>query len=139
MRQYSLTLLLALLPLISPAQAEESTAVSSPPAAATSPTTDQIRIDELTRDLADIAQQRNELAAQLEGSQAGRESQQLVRLRQENQELKQQVREALSSQAQSPLSDIQTWYLIGAATSLLAVLMGALLRGSRKKRREWLN
>ena len=138
MRQPSLTLLFLLLPLVSTVQAEEP--VITPPAVtATTPSDSDTRISELERQLADSQRQRNELNNQLEGSLADRENAQMARLLQDNQKLKLQLREALSKQSQNPLNERQTWFLIGGAASLIGVLIGALLRGSRKSRRQWIN
>ena len=138
MHRYALTLLLVLSPLISPVQAEES-AVTSPSAThAPSQSAETLRISELERELAATAQQRDELAGQLEEGGAERESAQVGRLRQENQKLKLQLREAQAQQPQSLLTETQTWYLAGALTALLSAAIGALLRGNRR-RRQWIN
>ena len=135
MRQYLFPLLLAVQPLTTVVHAEEPL---TPPAPTGAPSAD-VRISELERQLTDAQKQRNEMAAQLESSLADRENAQMSRLRQDNQKLKLQVREALSRQPKSPLNEKQTWFLVGAAASLLGVLIGALLRGSRKSRRQWIN
>jgi SH3 domain protein len=77
--------------------------------------------------------------AAADADEALRHAAQLQRVRQENQRLKLQLKDA---QANSPLpliSEEQTWFAIGAAAALLGVLAGALLRGGRGTRREWLN
>ena len=132
MRHYFLTLLLIASTF---AHAEEA----QPPANAAAPATNDAQIEALQRQLADSEQKRSELAAQLEGSMAERENAQMARLRQDNQKLKLQLRETQSRQPKSPLNEKQTWFLVGAAASLLGVLIGALLRGSRKSRRQWIN
>lgn len=79
------------------------------------------------------------VGATTDGDEALRHAAQVQRLRQENQRLKLQLKDA---QANSPLpliSEGQTWFAIGAAAALLGVLAGALLRGGRGTRREWLN
>ncbi|MHA5868166.1 translation initiation factor 2 (IF-2, GTPase), partial [Pseudomonas aeruginosa] len=44
------------------------------------------------------------------------------------------------AQRQPPLlTEEQTWYVAGAATALLAFVLGALSRGRRRQRREWIN
>jgi len=68
-----------------------------------------------------------------------RESVQLQRLRQENQRLKLQLKKALAQAPQPLISEQQLWFAIGAAAGLLGVIVGALLRGNRRSRREWLN
>ncbi len=132
MRHYVLTLLLVAGTV---AHAEET----QPPAVATAPVANDAQIEALQRQLADSEQKRSELLTQLEGSMVERENAQMARLRQDNQKLKLQVREAQSRQPKSPLNEKQTWFLIGATASLLGVLIGALLRGSRKSRRQWIN
>jgi TolA-binding protein len=134
MRHYALTLLLV---ASTAALAEEV-----PPAAATTAPVaapHEAQIETLQRQLADSEQQRSELASQLENSMLERENAQMARLLQDNQKLKLQVREAQSRQPKSPLTEKQTWFLIGAAVSLLGVLIGALLRGRRQSRRQWIN
>ncbi|KRW62211.1 hypothetical protein [Pseudomonas sp. TTU2014-080ASC] len=65
---------------------------------------------------------------------------QLQAAREENQRLLQRLSQAQANSAPPPLiSEQQAWYLIGAGTFLLGTLLGALLRGSRRTRREWLN
>lgn len=132
MRHYVLTLLLVAGTV---AHAEET----QPPAVAAAPVANDAQIEALQRQLADSEQKRSELLTQLEGSMVERENAQMARLRQDNQKLKLQVREAQSRQPKSPLNEKQTWFLIGAAAALLGVLTGALLRGSRKSRRQWIN
>ena len=95
-------------------------------------------LDQLQQELARVQQERDQLASQLEGNLAERENAQMQRLRQENQKLKLQVREALARQPQNLLSEKQTWYLLGAATALLGAVAGALMRGYRR-RRQWIN
>jgi hypothetical protein len=97
-----------------------------------------LRISELERELAIATRQRDELAGQLEEGHAERESAQVGRLRQENQKLKLQLREAQAQQPKSLLTETQTWYLAGAVTALLGAAIGALLRGNRR-RRQWIN
>ena len=130
MRHYALTLLLF---ACTAALAEEV-----PPAAATTAPAaalHEAQIETLQRQLADAEQQRSEL----ENSMLERENAQMARLLQDNQKLKLQIREAQSRQPKSPLTEKQTWFLIGAAVSLLGVLIGALLRGRRQSRRQWIN
>ena len=63
----------------------------------------------------------------------------MQRLRQENQRLRLQLKESQARQQPGMLSEEQTWFALGAGLSLLSVLVGALLRGRRKTRREWIN
>ena len=64
---------------------------------------------------------------------------QLQRLRQENQRLRMQLKESQAQVQPSLLSDTQTWFALGAGLSLVSIFVGALLRGNRKSRREWIN
>lgn len=99
----------------------------------------QAQLHTLEQRLAASEQQREALKAELQANNGERESAQLRRLRQENQRLKLQLKK---SQAESPthlLSEQQTWFAIGAGAGLLGVLIGALLRGNRRTRREWIN
>lgn len=137
MRPHALPLLLVLLVPLATAQAEEPTSANPARAAAPQPTTEQSRIGELEAELANLARQRDELLGQQEGL-AEREVAQISRLQQDNQKLKLQLREALAQQPQNPLTEKQTWYLLGAATALLGAAIGALLRGNRR-RRQWVN
>ena len=138
MHRYALTLLLVLTPLLSSVQAEESAVISQPATHTPSPQAETLRISELQRELAATTQQRDELAGQLEEGRTEQESAQVGRLRQENQKLKLQLREAQAQQPQSLLTETQTWYLAGALTALLSAAIGALLRGNRR-RRQWIN
>ena len=61
------------------------------------------------------------------------------RLRQDNQRLKLQLKTAQASAPHPLLSEQQMWFAIGAGCALLGVLAGALLRGGRRSRRDWLN
>lgn len=96
------------------------------------------RLKELESRLAESEQQRQVLATQLANPDNSQDEAQIVGLRQENQRLKLQLREA---QAQPPrlLTEQQTWYVAGAGTALLAFILGALARGRRRQRREWIN
>ena len=75
---------------------------------------------ELERRLVETERQRDELVS---------------RMRQENRQLREQLQAA---QAQRQPEE-QTWYVAGAATALLAFVLGALSRGRRRQRREWIN
>ncbi|MBX5661241.1 translation initiation factor 2 (IF-2, GTPase) [Pseudomonas aeruginosa] len=79
---------------------------------------------ELERRLVETERQRDELVS---------------RMRQENRQLREQL-QAAQAQRQPPLlTEEQTWYVAGAATALLAFVLGALNRGRRRQRREWIN
>ncbi|MBS7660970.1 translation initiation factor 2 [Pseudomonas lalucatii] len=115
-------------------QAAEDTAPALP-----EPSAAQTQLRELEQRLAASERQRAALSAELQAGSGERESAQVQRLRQENQRLKLQLKR---TQAESParlLSDQQTWFAIGAGAGLLGVIIGALLRGNRRTRREWIN
>ncbi|WXL27327.1 translation initiation factor 2 [Ectopseudomonas mendocina] len=79
------------------------------------------------------------LEVQLQKQTAEQEAQ-LLAERNENQRLRQQLKQAQADSAPPPLiTEQQTWYAIGAGSALLGVIIGALLRGGRRTRREWLN
>ena len=64
---------------------------------------------------------------------------QLQRLRQDNQRLKLELKKNQASAPKPLISEQQMWFATGAGAGLLGVLIGALLRGGRRARREWLN
>lgn len=139
MRQGPLSLLCAVLLMAGQLHAEEiSTAPDSnqPLVAATAAET---QIDALEQRLAVSEQQRAELAAQLQSTSGERENAHLTRLRQDNQRLKLQLKEAQAEQPARLLSEQQLWFAIGAGVALVAMLCGAMLRGRRRIRREWIN
>ena len=138
MRQPTLILLLAVLPLVGSVQAEEPDSNSQPAEVASQEATGTSTTAELEQQLAAMTRQRDDLASQLDGSLNEQENAQLLRLRQDNQKLQLQLREALSRQPQNLLGETQVWYLLGGITALLGAAIGALLRGNRR-RREWLN
>lgn len=134
MRPGPLSLLFAVSLLALPLHAEQS-----PPQAEPEASSAEARIAELERRLATSEQQRDALGAELQATNGERESAQLQRLRQENQRLKLQLK---TTQAEAPgrlLSDQQQWFAVGAGAALLGVILGALLRGKRRSRREWIN
>ena len=122
MRPGPLSLLVTLLLLPCYLQAEQ--APRQPLAAATSA---ESQFDQLEQRLAVSEQQRETLNA---------ESQ---RLRQDNQRLKLQLKTAQAAAPERLVSEQQMWFAIGAGCAVLGVLVGALLRGGRRSRREWLN
>ncbi|MDT4805091.1 hypothetical protein [Pseudomonas jinjuensis] len=117
-------LLFAGLTLSTALQAEETPAAAEPGAT-------------LEQRLAEAERQRDELAVQLQ--RADSDTARLAGLRQENQRLRQQLQRVQAQQPQRLLNEQQTWYVTGAATALLAFFLGALSRGRRRQRREWLN
>lgn len=126
MRPIPLSVLATLLLTCALAQAEETS--PQPLAAATS-----------AEAQADTLEQRLAQSEQLRSEQQANSAAQLQRLRQENQRLRLQLKESQARQQPGLLSEEQTWFALGAGLSLLSVLVGALLRGRRKTRREWIN
>ncbi|WP_137888180.1 translation initiation factor 2 [Pseudomonas sp. 2FE] len=139
MRQGPLSLLFAALLVTGQLHAEELSAApdSNPPLAAATAT--QTQIDALEQRLAESEQRRAELAAQLQSTDGERENAQLTRLRQDNQRLKLQLKQAQAEQPARLLSEQQLWFVVGAGVALVALLCGAMLRGRRRTRREWIN
>ena len=101
----------------------------------------QAQIDELEQRLAISEQQREALGAELQSSASERENVQLqrLRLRQDNQRLKLELKKAQSSIAPAFISEQQMWFAIGAGAGLVGVIIGALLRRGRRSQSEWLN
>ena len=126
MRPIPLSLLAALLLSSALVQAEQD--APQPLAAATSAET---QVDALEQRLAQSEQLREELQAN--------SAAQLQRMREDNQRLRQQLKESQSQTQRGLLSEEQTWFALGAGLSLVSVLVGALLRGRRRTRREWIN
>lgn len=123
--------LILLLTLSLPAAVQAEQSPSQPPT--------QAQIDNLEQRLAISEEQRNAMAAELQANDGERESVQLQRLRQENQRLKLQLKKTQAQAPQQLVSEQQMWFAIGAGAGLLGVIIGALLRGNRRSRREWLN
>ena len=96
-------------------------------------------LTELQQRLKASEQQREELSKQLQNVDNERESAQLARLRQENQRLKLQLKEAQASPVPRLLTDQQQWFVTGAGVALLALLCGIFASGASRKRRQWLN
>ncbi|MGE8189877.1 translation initiation factor 2 [Pseudomonas sp. NPDC086278] len=136
MRKGPLCLMLVTLSIVAPAHGEETASGTSTPLSLSAGS----QITELQQRLKVSEQQREELSKQLQNTDAERESAQLGRLRQENQRLKLQLKEA---QASSPLprllTDQQQWFVIGGGVALLALLCGIFASGATRKRRQWLN
>ncbi|HBX55990.1 translation initiation factor 2 [Pseudomonas sp. UBA2684] len=133
MRPGPLSLLFAALLLPAYLHAEESL----PQAVAT--TSEQAQIDDLEQRLATSEQQRETLNAELQAANGERESAQLLRLRQDNQRLKLQLKKAQAEAPERLFSEQQMWFAVGAGAGLLGVMVGAMLRGNRRSRREWIN
>ncbi|QNG99626.1 translation initiation factor 2 (IF-2, GTPase) [Pseudomonas sediminis] len=126
MRSIPLSLLVTVMLTCASVQAEEQPSEPSAPAA-------PLDTQALEQRLAQSEQLRNE--------QEASSAVQLQRLRQENQRLRMQLKESQAQAQAQPrlLSEEQTWFAVGAALSLISMVFGALLRGSRKTRREWIN
>jgi hypothetical protein len=129
--------MLVTLSIVGPAHGEESTEGSHATPLSLSAGS---QIAELQQRLKVSEEQREALGKQLQSTNAERESVQLSRLRQDNQRLKLQLKEALAS---GPLprflTDQQQWFVIGAGVALLALLCGIFASGASRKRRQWLN
>lgn len=124
--------LLLTLALLSPGFALAEQVAPVPLAEATSA---QTHIDQLEQRLAAS----EALVAELQNSEAERESAQLQRLRQENQRLKLQLKKVEAQAPHNLISEQQMWFAVGAGAGLLGVIIGALLRRGRRKSSEWLN
>ena len=137
MRKGPLCLMLVTLSIGFPAHGEEHLdSVDSTPLSLSAGS----QITELQQRLKVSEQQREVLSKQLQNSAAERESAQLSRLRQENQRLKLQLKEALAASPVSRLlTDQQQWFVTGGGVALLALLCGIFASGASRKRRQWLN
>ncbi|MEB0045493.1 MULTISPECIES: translation initiation factor 2 [unclassified Pseudomonas] len=136
MRKGPLCLMLVTLSIGVYARAE----VSAEGAGSTSPSLSTgSPLAELQQRLKASEQQREILSKQLQNPDGERESAQLTRLRQENQRLKLQLKEALASPLPRLLTDQQQWFVTGAGVALLALLCGIFASGASRKRRQWLN
>ena len=134
-RRHLLPLLFCLsLPLAAHGE-EPATAPGAGPAPSATPAPASDDLAQLQQRLDESEKQRTDLAAQLQEA----ESAVVGRLRQENQRLKLQLRELQAQQPPRLLSDEQTWFATGGAVALVAFVLGALSRGRRRRRREWIN
>jgi septal ring factor EnvC (AmiA/AmiB activator) len=137
MRKGPLCLMWVTLAIVAPAHAEEIAEGSQSTPVSLSA---ESQIAELQQRLKLSEQRREELSRQLQGTHAERESVQLSRLRQDNQRLKQQLKESESgSPLRRFLTDQQQWFVVGAGVALLALLCGIFASGTYRKRRQWLN
>jgi SH3 domain protein len=138
MRQGPLSLLFAAsLLMIATAHAEETPVAAE---GGSAPSAERAQLDSLEQRLAESERQRAELNTQLQSSAEVRENAVVGRLRQENQRLRLQLKEAQARQDPPLLNEEQTWYALGGITVLTAMLCGSLLSGGRRKsRREWIN
>ncbi|MBH3420605.1 MULTISPECIES: translation initiation factor 2 [Pseudomonas] len=128
--------LLAVLMIGATAQAEEtSNTGSSTPLSLSAGS----QITELQQRLKESERLREELGKQLQTADAARESAQLSRLRQDNQRLAQQLKDAQGSALPRWLTDQQQWFVIGAGVALVSLLCGIFASGGHRRRRQWLN
>jgi len=97
------------------------------------------QLSELRQKLADSEKQREELTRQLQNADTERESIQVTRLRQENQRLRLQLKEAQSAMPARMLTEQQQWFVTGGGVAVLALLCGIFASGWRRQRRQWLN
>ncbi|MDU9412912.1 hypothetical protein [Pseudomonas sp. zfem005] len=143
MRHASLSLLFALSLTVALAQAEEALPTVAPNVAVEPRPVENVAAQELAalqQRLAESERQRNELAAQLaNGTTAERDTALLARLRQENQRLKLQLKEAQADRSPRLVSDDQMWFAIGGGVALLSLLIGLFARGGRRQPRPWIN
>ncbi|ORC59655.1 translation initiation factor 2 [Pseudomonas floridensis] len=95
------------------------------------------QIADLQARLGDSERQREELLRQAQNTE--RDSALLGRLRQENQKLKLQLKEALSATPPRLLTEQQQWFVAGGGVAMIALLCGIFVSGWRKQRRQWLN
>ncbi|MGY2199229.1 translation initiation factor 2 [Pseudomonas gingeri] len=135
MRKGPLCLLCVTLSIGAIAQGEESGTGNSTPLSLSAGS----QITDLQQRLKESERQREELSKQLASADAERESAQLSRLRQENQRLKLQLKEAQANPVPRLLTDQQQWFVTGGGVALLALLCGIFASGGRRQRRQWLN
>ncbi len=121
-------------------QAEESVNLPllQPSSAGTSQTSTAPAV-ELRQQLQLMQAERDQLQAQLQEQSQLQESAQVSRLRQENQRLKLQLKAAQAGQPARWLSEQQTWFALGSALALIALIIGRLSAGLGKSRKHWLN
>ncbi|MFB3306580.1 translation initiation factor 2 [Pseudomonas sp. AMR01] len=128
--------LLAVLTIGATAHAEEPSNTGSPTPLSLSAAG---QISDLQQRLKESERLREELSKQLQSADATRESAQLSRLRQENQHLAQQLKEAQSGTLTRWLTEQQQWFVTGGAVALIALLCGIFASGGHRRRRQWLN
>ena len=97
------------------------------------------QLDQLEQRLAESERLRSELSSQLESAQSQPESAPLTALRQDNQRLKLQLKTAQAQQPPRLLGEQQQWFAVGGGVAVLAFILGAVARGRRKSRRDWMN
>lgn len=97
------------------------------------------QLTELRQRLSESEKQREDLSRQLQSADTERESIQLGRLRQENQRLRLQLKEAQSVTLPRVLTEQQQWFVAGGGVAMVALLCGIFASGWRRRRRQWLN
>ena len=97
------------------------------------------QVAQLQQRLKESERLREELNKQLQSADATRESAQVSRLRQENQRLAQQLKEAQGGALNRWLTEQQQWFVTGGAVALIALLCGIFASGGYRRRRQWLN
>ncbi|NBB08109.1 translation initiation factor 2 [Pseudomonas sp. SLFW] len=97
------------------------------------------QLTDLRQRLADSEKQREALTRQLQNADTERESILVGRLRQENQRLKLQLKEAQSVMPARVLTEQQQWFVTGGGVAMIALLCGIFASGWRRQRRQWLN
>ncbi|MGB3128062.1 MAG: translation initiation factor 2 [Pseudomonas sp.] len=128
--------LLAVLTIGATARAEEpSNTGSSTPLSLSAGS----QITELQQRLKESERLREELNKQLQSADTARESAQLIRLRQENQRLAQQLKDTQGGALTRWLTEQQQWFVTGGAVALIALLCGIFASGGHRRRRQWLN
>ncbi|RRV07529.1 translation initiation factor 2 [Pseudomonas sp. v388] len=137
MRSGSVCLLTVVLALGGKVQADDMNGSSAvPPLHLPGPASQVI---DLQQRLQESERQREALQRQVQNADAERDSVQLTRLRQENQRLKLQLKEAQATAPQRMLSEQQQWFVTGGGVAMIAVLCGIFAGGRRRQRRQWLN
>ena len=84
-------------------------------------------------------EQKLQLAEQARNEQQVAHQAQVKRLRQDIQQLNLQLKETQAQLQPRLLNEQQTWFALGAGVSLVSLILGALLRGRRKTKQQWMN
>ncbi|RMQ49524.1 hypothetical protein ALQ04_03384 [Pseudomonas cichorii] len=137
MRSGALCLLMMVLAASSQVQAEETSGSGTVQALHLPSSATQIA--ELQQRLKESERLREEQLKQAQSADAERESAQLARLRQENQRLKLQLKEAQSVASSRLLTEQQQWFIAGGGVAVIALVCGIFVGGRRKRRQQWLN
>ncbi|GFM88087.1 hypothetical protein PSCICO_34860 [Pseudomonas cichorii] len=137
MRSGALYLLMMVLAVNVEVQAEETSASGTVQALHLPSPASQIA--ELQQRLKESERLREEQLKQAQNADIERESAQLARLRQENQRLKLQLKEAQSVASSRVLTEQQQWFVAGGGVAVTALVCGIFVGGRRKQRQQWLN